>query len=282
MSEEQTKYTTQQSTAAEYHALPGVSHSRLKVAMSDIRQYDYQFRSGLYVPERKDYFDFGTCVHDVALRGIDSAVLIPDGVLSSSGSKAGNAWKAFAAEHDGEILLKQAEYDRVLRCVEALYADPAAGELLRGSGISEDVHQHYDEDLGLTLRCMVDRLSVSRAIALDIKTTEQASTAGQFAKTAASYGYHTQEYFYRRVLRACGIEVDSFIFIAVRTKPAHTVDCYTLSAEFLKLAETAVENALQDLAERERSGDWTSRTAGKVVEIEPPGWLKYAGDYVVE
>ena len=272
-------------SAEEYHALPGVSNSRLSVFLEDPREYYYQFLSGEYVAKKKDYFDFGSAVHEVALCKSSEAIrLIPESVLSANGSKAGGKWKEFEQEHAGKLLLKIADYDALFRCVDAIEKHPMASQLLDCDGETETPFQHEDTDLGLLLRCRPDKLITMSGskLCIDIKTTSTGTQAGKFAKSVAAYAYHRQSYLYERVLRDCGIEIASFIFIAVQVEPPFCVDCYSLSDEFLKLAETEVENGLIDLAERTRTNDWKPRSWNSVTELSPPAYLKFSNDYRID
>ncbi|MFO1066310.1 MAG: PD-(D/E)XK nuclease-like domain-containing protein [Pirellulales bacterium] len=270
-------------TADAYHALPGVSNSRLKVFMEDPRKYFYRFLSGQYVQPQKDCFDFGSAVHDLALLGTDAGIVcIPDEVLTSNGSRSGNKWKDFAAANAGSILLKRADYQAVLNCVNAVLADPVAGAMLLSPGVSEKLFQYEDSLTELTLRCRPDRLVQFNGVTVvpDLKTTPD-TTASSFAKSIVNFGYHYQAYFYRKVLKACGIDTAEFVFIAVGTEPPHTVDCYVLDEEFMRIAETDVENSLADLAERTRHNNWKSHSHGSLVRLSPPRFAKYAKEYTL-
>lgn len=268
----------------EYHASGGVSNSQLKIFIEDPREYYYQFLSGEYVRESKACFDFGQAVHDVVLLGDKANIVgIPSSVLASNGAKSGNAWKEFAADNAGKLLLKEHEYLAVLQCADAVLSDKAAAKLLCNDGPAEHMFSYYDETLELTLRCKVDKLAMFMGgnIVVDLKTTATGTTAGKFANQIANYGYHLQAYFYGKVLSACGIDTNSFVFVAVSTTKPHTVDCYTLSDEFLQLAQVTVENALLDLAERTQANDWLPRSHGSIVELAPPNYLKFQGDFLL-
>lgn len=268
-----------------YHASPGVSNSKLKVFMDDVRDYHYQFLSGEYVAKPKSCFDFGSAVHDICLLGSQANIVaIPSSVLSKSGSKAGGAWKDFEAENAGKMLLKHDEYMAVLRCVDAVAKHPVASKLLYAQGPTEHAFSYDDETLGLTLRCKVDKLCLLPAgnVVMDLKTTGTGTKAAKFAKQIANLNYHCQDYFYRKVLAASGVDIDSFVFVAVSVDQPHMVDCYTLDDEFRKLAEVEVENALTELAERTRANDWLSRSHNCIVELSPPSYLKFANDYRVD
>ncbi len=262
-----------------YHSMAGVSSSRLKVFMDDVRLYWYQFLSGQYEQPRKAHFDFGTAVHELALLGDKSCVVeIPEDVLATNGAKSGKTWKAFEAAHAGATLLKASEYAALNGCVESLRKHPVAGSLLEQSGICEAAFFTEDGNLELAMRCKPDKL-LSNGIVMDLKTTATGTTAAKFVKSVAGFRYAHQEYFYRRVLRECGVEVKAFVFVAVATEPPYTVDCYTLSAEFLQIAEVDVENALMELAERTRANDWLPRNHNSIVELSPPNWMKFNGEY---
>lgn len=266
---------------AEYHSLPGVSNSRLKVFMDDVREYWYQFLSGLYVPEIKTHFDIGTVVHDLVLLRDDSRVVcIPQEVLSKSGSKSGKAWDQFAEENEGLILLKQQEHATVMRCCEALASHPVASALLDKPGLSERMFRYQDSSLEMSLRCKPDKI-IDNGVVVDIKTTSTGTRASRFVKNITSYGYHYQEYFYRKVLAKCGVNVAAFVFVAVQVEPPYTVDCYTISDSFRRIAEVDVENSLLELAERTRANNWLPNNHNSIVELEPPNYLNYKGEYAV-
>ena len=263
-------------SANDYHKLPGVSNSMLSVLIEDPRKYYYQFLSGQYVPVRKDYFDFGSAVHDICLRGDHSGIIeIPSSVLSKNGSRAGSVWKEFEAENSDKLLLKASDYDAVMRCVEAVFNHPIAGDILKSThGEAEVMHQA--EVGGLLLRCRPDWLCEWKGlnIVVDLKTTTD-TTPDKFAKSVANFGYHRQEYFYSMVLEACGIEVDGFVFIAVNDSPPHCVDVYELNADWRSIAADEVDRALADLQRRIATNDWTTGTENSVVPLAPPNWMKF-------
>ena len=267
--------------ANEYHALPGVSNSRLWDFMLDPRVYHHKYLSGAHKEEQKSHFDFGSAVHDICLLDTrDDIAVIPKDVLSKSGAKSGNAWKEWTAEHSDKIQLKEHEYKSVMACVNSIRADPVAGRLLSTFGATECCYQYTDEELGLILRCRTDKLLVcpDRNIVIDIKTTESNTRPDKFVKSVVNFGYHNQECFYRKVLASKGIEVTAFVFLVVGVKPPHTVDCYTLSDAFREIGMLQIETALRDLSDRTRANNWSLDNTD-VVELSPPNYLKPRGEY---
>lgn len=254
----------------EYHQLPGVSASKLKDFIEDPRLYHYKHLSGEYVQESKPHFDFGQAVHDIVLLGDSSKVkAIPDGVLSGGGAKRGKAWDAFKEANTGQTLLKPAEYDELMGCVNALRTNPVAKELLSQPGVSERMYEHFDGDLGLRARCRPDRLCLlpDRNIVMDIKTSSKSTLATQFGYAVRDFGYDIQEAFYRYVLAANDIRVDAFVFVVVGTTAPHTVDCYQLSEDRRTARDAKVQEAMLELSRRTADNDWRSETESRIVTI---------------
>lgn len=265
----------------EYHRLPGVSNTKLGVFINDVRQYYYQYLSGRYVEVPQDHFDFGTCVHSISLEGDESKiVVIPTEVLAKNGARIGNAWKDFEAANSGRIMLKADDYRAVMRCVEEIRNHPVAGALLAAPGYTERMFQAHVN--GMLLRCKPDKICQwnGKTIVVDLKTTTD-STADKFVKSIDRFGYHRQEYFYRKVLEANGLFVDAFVFIAVGDSEPHCVDCYELDSEWLEFAASEVEPALEDLSRRMTNNDWTVASTNSVIRVSPPSYMKFKGQYAL-
>lgn len=264
----------------EYHKLPGVSNSKLSVHIDDPREYHYQFLSGRYVAEQKDHFDFGTAVHQICLLGTSNIQVIPSEVLAKNGARSGNAWKDYRDANSDKILLKFDDYRAVMRCVEEVRKHPVAGDLLMAPGYTERCYQAVID--GMVCRCKPDKLCQWRdkTIVVDLKTTTD-TTPNKFVKSIERFGYHRQEYFYRKVLSAPenAIHVDAFVFVAVNDTEPHCVDCYELDQEWLDFARDEVEPALADLKRRTDQNDWKSATENCVIRVSPPSYMKFKGQY---
>ncbi len=281
-------------SAEAYHKLPGISNSKLSVFIDDPREYWYQFLSGMYVEKQRDHFDFGAAVHDICLlNDLDGIAVVPQFELDAknvtkqgkqSTSKATTYYQDslsdFETANYGKTLLSHDDYMNVLRCVDAVRKHPIAGELLSSPGYTERCYAWESAEHGFALRCRPDKLCSwnNKNIVVDLKTTTD-TVASRFVRSIDKFGYARQEAFYRKVLAANSIEVDAFVFIAVKDSPPHCVDCYTIRGDWLESAASEVDSALLELARRTRDNDWESATANSVVELAPPNWLKYKGDY---
>jgi hypothetical protein len=266
---------------AVYHTSPGVSHSALQVFRRDPREYKYVYIDGNYDRERKDYFDFGSAVHEMALLRSDANIcVIPDEVLSSSGSKAGKAWKEFEAENSGKLLLKQRDFDSVVRCVESIYKHPLAGKFLACDGVPEQMYSYVDANLELKLKCKPDKPAITPhgTVIVDLKTTDNPS-AKSFVNSIVSYNYDCQQYFYERVLRALGHDIIKFVFIVVGKNPPHPVNVFSINEEDMGKATEIVENALGEMAERYRANYWMPYNADKITKLSLPRNSQYRTEY---
>jgi hypothetical protein len=272
---------SQQTTSGEYHDGPGVSNSGLKIFRDDVRLYHHQYVLGNRQQERKDYFDFGSAVHEVALLGDDSnIVVISEDVLSSDGSKRGKAWKQFEAENAGKLLLKPHERDAVMACVGSIKQHPIASKFLSCEGPAECAFYAKDQSLELTLKCKPDKLAVTKrgVVIVDLKTTESVNPSS-FARSITQYEYDHQQVFYERVLEMCGVEVIDFVFIAVSKQPPYLVNCFSIAPDDLQFARTNTENALTDLAERYRYDNWLPKSFDKIISLSLPSYAKYRNEY---
>lgn len=267
-------------SADDYHKLPGVSNSKLSVFIDDPREYHFQFLSGKYVEEKKDHFDFGTAVHEICLLGSSNIEIIPESVLAKNGARSGNAWKEYAAANSDKLLLKHHDYRAVMRCVEEIKKHPMAGSLLAAPGFAERMYQAEID--GMTARCRPDKICSwnAKTVVVDLKTTTD-TTPKKFVKSIDRFGYHRQEYFYRKVLDAPEnqVTVDAFVFIAVNDSEPHCVDCYELDEQWLAYAKEEVEPALADLRRRTAENDWKSTTEDGAIRVSPPNYMRYKGDY---
>lgn len=265
-----------------YHSLPGESNSKISVFIEDPRLYHYQFLSGRFVQPKKDHFDFGAAVHEICLLGASNILVIPSEVLASNGARSGNAWKNFQSENADKILLKQSDYNAVMRCVEEIRSHPIAGQLLESPGYTERMYQANVD--GLLVRCRPDKLCVwnGRNVVVDLKTTTD-TTPNKFVKSIERFGYHRQEYIYRKVLESDEnqVQVDAFIFVAVNDSEPHCVDCYELTEEWLDYARKEVDPAINDLRRRHAEDDWKSTTINKAIRISPPDYMRFKGQYKV-
>lgn len=122
-------------------------------------------------------------------------------------------------------------------------------------GAAQVTLQWTDPATGVKCKGRADYHLPSLGIAVDLKTTEDASPRG-FARSVAKYGYHRQDAFYRRGFAAAGQEIDQFLFVAVEKVPPFAVGIYTIDADALWRADDSISKDLAQFAECVRLDEW--------------------------
>jgi hypothetical protein len=275
--------------AAEYHA----DHSRISRSMLSDFLRDPALYYGRHVTrtlpqiETTDAMQFGTALHGLLLQTDDAPLLIPDDVLSSSGSRAGNSWKAFQSANAGRVLMKRVEFERLNKIALSVTMHDDARRLLNRGGHeipgwrAEATIHWTDADTGLPCKARLDALDAAGGIITDIKTTRD-SRPKAFAETAWRFGYHRQAAWYTdAVASLTGFVTPEFRFPVVETDPPYTTRVYRLTDDFVAIGRDDNRRAMRGIAERCSSGDWTAPDASGVIEIAPPRWAKYADEYLL-
>lgn len=274
---------------AEYRSIAALSQSELKAFAKDPELYERQYiLRDIPRGEPTPAMQLGCDVEAWLLTGsLPDVVLIPDDVLSASGTRAGKAWKAFEAEHAGMRLMKAIDQLSLIETLSGIEANVAqhstASQLLTPPYQIHPVCV-WENDHGLLCKCQLDLVNrftsvdIDATYAVDIKTTNNASLPA-FARTVDQLNYDVQAEWYREGLAACGIEITAFAFVVIEVSvngspTANRVECCTLSADWLALGRRKIERWLAHWLECQASGVWRSRTWGSLACISPPRWAE--------
>lgn len=257
-----------------YHAIDCLSSSGAKTIVNrSLAHYRYERENPR---EPTDAMRLGTVTHTAILEPdkLDALVLIrPDEIdaRTKDGKAALAALNAQAAA-EKRMLVKQSDYDRVLRMRDAVHRHPGAQRLLAGAQrevsyfwndastqaplkCRPDILQRFGDDLGLS----------------DIKTCSDASPAG-FGRQIAAFDYHLSASFYFSGMEHVEHRTPLFFaFIAVESEAPHGVGVYTLTPDALLAGARKANRAIVAYAEARRTGYWRSYST----LIEPaqlPAW----------
>lgn len=158
----------------------------------------------------------------------------------------------------------------VLDIVEPVIESKTARELLdfdrqRGAVVEEPI-VWTDDVTGLKLKCKPDLVQPQAGIAVDLKTTHDAS---RFKWDFQKYGYDFQSAWYLRGLESRYPGVDwSWCWLVAQTKPdeygRYPIRIIDFRGDKLSVARDKVRECLAELQSRYESGDWSERP----VEIE--------------
>lgn len=254
---------------AEYHAHPALSSTGARTLLSSPARFQYERTHPVY----RDVFDVGSALHTKVLgKGWPIIVVEADDWRTKAAKEARDEARAA-----GQVPMRRKEWDVVNAMAEAVLADDRAAAILHRPRLTEVSAFGRDPITGVEMRARLDVLNQDDPDAADVKSAQSAADDA-FAKSAATYGYHIQEEWYRRVLDQCyGHEIDAFKFIVVEKQPPYLVNVIELDAEFRQIARTQVDRALASYAKCTATGEWPGYAAHPVDAnlVGPPAWLAY-------
>ncbi len=259
----------------EYHARPEWSSSQVKLLPDDpwLFYKRHVEKHPAFQFKQTASMAIGTAVHDIVLEHTP-VVMIPDGVLSKSGAKAGQPWKDFKMSNPGKVLCK--EDDPIIHMVDAIQTEPKAMEWLDAEGPVEQSIIYRDEATGLDLRARLDKLtpaSSHTSVIADIKSTkEDPHNERAIAKAMYNLGYHRQGAWYWDAAEAWGHGIEAFLFVFVRNCQPYDCHVWELSGTALELGRRQNRWAMNDLAARLRSNNWRPSAFGRTSIIDLPEW----------
>lgn len=166
---------------------------------------------------------------------------------------------------------KPGDWDTIHRMRDAIDSHPFASILLDHSqGKAEQSVYWVDNETKKLCRCRPDFINDAHNLAIDLKSTEDASYS-EFARSCAKYRYHVQDPFYRDGLKAVNRKVDGFIFVAVEKTPPYGVAVYQLDPESVRVGRAQYQKNLEVYARCHKDNDWPIY-AEEIRELELPKW----------
>ena len=257
-------------SAAEYHANPGCSASRLKQLQRSAAHLKHSIDNP---QEPTQPMIIGSATH--------SAILEPDLFVREWGrlpegdgrSKAVKEAKAelivqFGAGH----ILKPDVYDNILAMRDSVLGNALALDLLDGADTETS---HYWTESDVECKARIDALPREDSqwgnCVVDIKTTANASPE-EFRRSCFNFGYHIQAAHY-----LAAADRGLFVFIVVERDAPHCVAIYELDEDALILGRQTREYLLGQwaLCEAEEAAGGPDAWPGSPVEIQElslPGW----------
>lgn len=253
-------------TDADYFAHPALSHSDTRILLDSPAKFAHLRGNPRDAKPPTDDMRFGTAVHAILLGG-------PHVVEVAADSWRTNAAKEERAEAEanGCIALLTADFDRAHACAMGANRHPQARKLLDNADDTEIVGIWDDGDV--QRRAKLDLRS--GRFGVDIKTAYSAAT-DDFARSAAKYGYFTQDPWYRDCLTACwGIDDPAFLFIVIEKEPPYLVNVVELDPYDVELGRKRNQRAI-DLYRQCRDADEWPGYGDDVNLAALPGWARWA------
>lgn len=244
---------------AEYAGIRAVNYSTLRwMAVSPAHYKWHLDHPATPTPS----MELGIAVHMAILEPAKFA----ERYVSYPGRRAGKDWDAFQAANMDKDILKTDDYERVREIAAAVRRHPVANHLLE-VGEAEKVLTWTDEKTGLPCKGRVDWLNGIGLV--DLKTSFDIEP-WKFNSTAARQGYHAQLAFYRRGLRADGLDAPAKI-LAVETEPPYDVMVYSLDEDALWVGDQFIDMMLAKVKHCTETNVWPGRAAEEV-PLVLPGW----------
>jgi exodeoxyribonuclease VIII len=259
----------------DYHAGPGVSKSHLDVVAEKSMLHYWQMYVNPNRPaqQAKDHFVIGQATH--------AAILEPDLFTSefvespsfNMRTKDGKQMFAnFVEENPGKQILHPEDYKMCLDIRDAVYRHPVAPGLLK-NGKTEQSFYVVDQETGELIKCRFDFLQDGGAIALDLKTTKDASPRG-FAKDAANYRYDIAPAWYFDVLRQLYGEVPKhWVWLAIEKVEPFALGIYYAKPEDIMRAHETARRDFNRIVIAKKEESWPDYGT-EALPLEFPGWMK--------
>lgn len=245
----------------EYHARPELSSTQVRDLLKTPALYKHNLTA-----ERKSTqtFDVGSAVHAKVL-GVGWGIEELD--FDSFRSKAAQEARD-AAREAGLIPMLSKDLEDVHAMSEAVLAHGTARGLFE-SAPDREVSVFAEVD-GVPVRCRFDALGPDENLAIDLKTTLDASVGG-FERSAAQYGYHVQEAHYRATYEASEGVDPRFVFVVVEKSAPHLVAIHKLSMLWGEMGAKEAREARRLYAECTAKDEWPGYPEDVQV-LEPPAW----------
>lgn len=254
-------------TNKEYHDAEGVSKSDLDLVHKSPLHYITAKNSPKVQTEA---LLFGSALHKFVLENNEFSSEFTTAPLCDRRTKEGKAIYAdFLEKSVGKEVITSEHLEKIQLMTEAIHKHPIASKLLTDG----QAEQSYFYDDGETvLKCRPDYIKGKYCI--DLKTTQSAKPE-DFMKSAYKYRYYVQAYWYLKVLKALGKDIDNFIFVAVEKELPYAICVYFASEEFLRLGEIEAEADLNEYKKCCKSGIWYGYDeVPEVHSLDLPQWVR--------
>lgn len=245
----------------EYHATPSLTSGGLRDFIRSPALYADR-RAGLIPSKTSPAMHFGTVFHLAVLepeKYAASVVVRPDDLTYTT--KEGKAWRE--GNKDREILTVK-DHERLTLMLQRM--PPDAGRML-SSGRSEVTIRNKIG--GFDAQCRADHWDRPGRMLYDLKTI---GAIEKIEREIYDRGYHIQGRFYQRIIEAETGILPTLRLIFAESAPPYRWRIVQLDVDFQMMADTAIDNALAEMAACEKSGKWEDREDLHLV-VSPPSWL---------
>lgn len=177
-------------------------------------------------------------------------------------------WRAWDAEHAGQIILAPKDRDKIEAMAAALAENPVAFNALTG-GRSEVTLRWVDEETGVPCKARLDHLKQQVAVLSEMKSVEDASPEA-FKRAISNYGWHVQAAHYFEGARVCGLDLRNHLLVAQEKEYPYLAAVHQLDAAAEQRGYELRARAMNVLRDCRESGIWPGYAG--ITEISLPPW----------
>ena len=247
-----------------------------KSGLVDLADSPAHYQARKVEPKTFSAADLGSALHMLVLephRADRFVVTAPAEVLGKNNSKNTNAYREWLESlPGGTIVLNQADYNAAQCMRDAIFAHPAASDLLAFG--HQEVSAIWRDESGIMCKCRPDFLSDkghSDNAVLDLKTTLNASPEA-FGKQAYNLKYHWSAYWTLEIIRGLtGAHNRPYILVAVEKSIPWAVACYQVPQLLIDDAREKVARLLATYRACKEIGAWPAYS-DEVQPLYVPPW----------
>lgn len=255
-----------------YHAARAVSKS----GMDKLRQAPAKFKAWLDggPEEETESLLFGSVFHCLALEPGEFGKRYA--VKRFNGSTRAGKEEVAAAKAAGLELVPARIYESALAMAESVWNHPLIGQIMTAVDKRTETSIYWSETVdGTEIPCKarLDMLATVPGfglVAVDLKSTDDASPEG-LSRSVLKWGYHRQAVWYRRALRAVGMDSSVFVLVAVEKTAPHLVTAANVSEAAQQVGLEEIKDALGTYASCVKSGLWPGYVS-EIIDLDLPEW----------
>lgn len=257
----------------EYRANPGLNPSSIAAGiMSDgdvdpvLIKREYEGVPRKTAAAQQDRMDRGTLGHLAILQPelVDHRVAVWRG-----DRRAGNVWDKFVNDSGSRLMIRQDDYDEVMRAAEACLAVSQVREIFSGCTVET---AFFGESEGMATRGRVDAFkSGDIHVIADLKFTEAGIDHKSVMNTIRQFKYREKMAMYRRLYcQATGVEPElvKCFNVFVRLPPPAAVRIMKFTTGALEFGEYRIDKALKRVRECIETGNWPTFVADDLADAE--------------
>jgi exodeoxyribonuclease VIII len=137
----------------------------------------------------------------------------------------------------------------ILKTEEAEQLDAMVAAININTSVRDALHQCEQREVSVFaelsgVQCKGRLDAIGDETVLDLKTTSSTAGPQDVQSTIWKYGYGLQMAFYRRLLRANGMDPSRFLLAFVESSAPHAVAVYDLETEVMDIHEARIDNLL--------------------------------------